>query len=121
MKLSSQKSNLPGRKQVYRVLEGGTAARDVIATAEEDGPPGGRPLLQQVMKGGERTEASQPTPVGEIRAHAAEAVGALPERLRALDPVETPYPIALSEAMATRLDEVRSRLEKQMGTEAGGG
>jgi nicotinate phosphoribosyltransferase len=121
MKLSSQKSNLPGRKQVYRVSEDGTAARDVIATAEEDGPPGGRPLLQQVMAGGERTEAGRPAPVGEIRAHAAEAVGALPERLRALDPVETPYPVALSEAMATRLDEVRSRLEKQMGTEAGGG
>jgi nicotinate phosphoribosyltransferase len=121
MKLSSAKSNLPGRKQVYRFSEDGTAARDVIATAEED-QPSGRPLLQHVMAGGERTEAGQKKkPVEETRAYAEEAVGALPERLRALERVEEPYPVALSDAMDTRLKEVRSRLEEQMGVEAGGG
>ena len=118
MKLSSEKSNLPGRKQVFRFSEDGTASRDVIATAGED-QPGGRPLMQQVMAGGERTEAGRRKPVEEIRAYAEEAVGALPERLRALEKTEDVYPVALSEKMETRLREVRSRLEERMGVEAG--
>jgi nicotinate phosphoribosyltransferase len=124
MKLSSKKSNLPGRKQVFRfseggTSEGGTAARDVIAPAGEDPPPEGRPLLQNVMAGGERTEAGERTPPDELRAYAEEATDALPERLRALEKTEEPYPVELSGAMRERLEEVRGRLEEQMGTEAG--
>lgn len=119
MKLSSEKSNLPGRKQVFRFSEKGTVTRDVIATAGEDPPPDGRPLLQQVMAGGKRTEAGQKKPVEEIRAYAEEATEALPEHLRALERAEDPYPVELSDAMSERLAAVRGRLEEQMGTEAG--
>jgi nicotinate phosphoribosyltransferase len=119
MKLSSEKSNLPGPKQIFRFSEDGTATRDAIATAGED-QPGGRPLLQKVMAGGERTEAGRQRPVGEIRAYAEEAARALPERLRALEAVEEPYPVALSEKMDARLHEVRSELEERMGVAADG-
>lgn len=118
MKLSSEKSNLPGRKQVFRFLEDGEAARDVIAPAGEE-QPGRRPLLKKVMAGGERTEAGQKRPLEEIRAYAGEAVGALPARLRALEKTAEPYPVALSDAMEERLRAVRSRLEEKTGAEAG--
>ena len=119
MKLSSAKSNLPGRKQVFRFSENGTATRDVIATEGEDPSPEGRPLLQHVMAGGERTEAGERRAPEKLRAYAEEAAGALPERLRALEKAEEPYPVELSGAMEDRLENVRERLEGQMGTEAG--
>jgi nicotinate phosphoribosyltransferase len=52
VKLSTGKPVLPGRKQVFRIEEGGRAVRDVIARAEEALP--GRPLLRPVMRGGRR-------------------------------------------------------------------
>ncbi len=47
MKFSTDKSNLPGRKQVYR-----TESHDVIALHDES--VDGRPLLEKVMAGGKR-------------------------------------------------------------------
>lgn len=54
IKTSPGKRILPGRKQVFRVEEGGVAVRDVLARADEraDEHGGGRPLLERVMAGG---------------------------------------------------------------------
>jgi nicotinate phosphoribosyltransferase len=49
IKLSSQKATAPGRKQVFRGVDG-----DTIGLREES-PAGHEPLLVPVMKGGERT------------------------------------------------------------------
>ena len=51
-KLSAGKRIPPGRKQVFRIEENGTAMEDVLACADEEHP--GRPLLCKVMQGGRR-------------------------------------------------------------------
>ena len=111
MKLSSEKSNLPGRKQVYRIVEDSPAARDVIATLEEEKPDGGRPLLQCVMKDGQRTEAGQSQPLEALRQQGEAAWARLPERIRALDMANPPYPIELSAALQEKLEATRKALE----------
>ncbi|ARA93670.1 nicotinate phosphoribosyltransferase [Rhodothermaceae bacterium RA] len=113
MKLSAQKSNLPGRKQVYRLRDAsGLAVQDVIATADEAHE--GEPLLECVMRDGVRTEAGRRS-LDEARAHAQDELQRLPERLRALDPADPPYPVVLSEALQARLDQTRHRLENGAG------
>ena len=60
LKLSPEKETLPGRKQVFRLRDrGGVAIGDVIARADErlDGDP----LLEPVMRGGERLAAGRRT------------------------------------------------------------
>jgi nicotinate phosphoribosyltransferase len=55
LKLSPGKASLPGRKQVWRTVEG-DEHRDTLSLRDEAGPPGGRALLQPVMSGGRRPE-----------------------------------------------------------------
>jgi len=114
MKLSTDKSNLPGRKQVVRQYEGGTAVRDVIAT--EDDRIEGSPLLDRVMAGGERTEAGQPRPLDALREHAQARTAELPDRLHQLDALDddAAYPVVHSDAMQQRLEQTRERLQREM-------
>ncbi len=114
MKLSSEKSNLPGRKQVYRFFEDGEATHDQIATAEETAPEDATPLLQLVMKNGERTEAGRAS-LEDARAHAEASVAKLPARLRALDDADPAYEVRLSDALQEKLDRTRTRLQERIG------
>jgi nicotinate phosphoribosyltransferase len=115
MKLSTDKSNLPGRKQVYRVMDGQTASHDVIALHDE--AHDGVPLLECVMKNGERTEAGRQRPLDDLREYAEERVTQLPDRLRALDKAEEPYEVRLSDGVSSLLEATRERLEQQMAVE----
>jgi len=117
MKLSSQKSNLPGRKQVIRQYDDGTAVRDVIAT-EEDKGHAGAPLLDRVMAGGERTETGASRPLDALREHATARIAELPDRLRTLEKSEEGYDVVLSEAMEQRLNDTRADLHEEMAAEA---
>jgi nicotinate phosphoribosyltransferase len=117
MKLSAEKSNLPGRKQVVRQYEDGVAVRDVIATDDDAGHTGA-PLLERVMADGERTEAGAPRPLDALREHAAARVAELPDRLRALDRSEKDYDVVLTDAMKARLDDTRAELHEAMAVEA---
>ncbi len=96
-KRSESKATWPGRKQVWRRHDpDGRMAGDTLTTAD-DGSPGGTPLLEQVVAGGERPA---PAPDMEtVRAHAARQLAALPESLRALgtDPVPVRVAPALRE------------------------
>ena len=112
MKLSKEKSNLPGRKQVVRQFEAGTAVRDVIAAHDE--PAEGEPLLAKVMEDGTRTEAGQPRELDAIRNYAATQRERLPERLRALDEAEPAYPVVLSDRLERERAQTRQRLEAKM-------
>lgn len=111
MKLSSGKSTLPGRKQVYRVVEGGRAVRDVIAL-DGEAIPDGTPLLQPAMRGGERTEAGR-VPLAEARRYARDAFAQLPPEVQALDPIAEPYPVRISPMLAAERDRVEARLRAQ--------
>ncbi len=116
MKLSSGKSNLPGRKQLVRQYEDGKAIRDVIATESEQ--MSGAPLLELVMKDGERTDAGETRPLKAIREHAAVRISELPDRLRALDPDVDGYEVVVSEGLEERLETTRSELQEAMALEA---
>ena len=96
LKLSPEKPILPGRKQVFREEKDGTFVRDVIAAAQET--HAGRPLLEWVMRDGRRLPAGE-VQLDDVRAHAAEQVHALPERLRSLDPAHPPYPVVVSDRL----------------------
>jgi nicotinate phosphoribosyltransferase len=115
MKLSAEKSNLPGRKQVVRQYEEGLAVRDVIATEEEQ--ISGAPLLERVMADGERTESGTARPLTAIREHASARLSELPERLRALNPDVPDHEVVLSDGLEERLHETRAALERQMAAE----
>jgi nicotinate phosphoribosyltransferase len=54
LKLSRAKATLPGPKQVWRLEESGRLTRDLLGLAYEEGPHGGRPLLEPVMADGRR-------------------------------------------------------------------
>lgn len=119
MKLATNKSNLPGRKQVVRQVNpsGGTdtPVRDVICRWEEAASIDGTPLLECVMRDGDRTASGHPQDIDAIRAYAAEEVDALPSELRALDKATPAYPVEISDALADRRDAVRDALRQKAG------
>ena len=108
IKLSPQKSNLPGPKQIFRTARGGRAAGDVLAARGE--AVAGRPLLVPVMKGGRRTEAGA-VGLAEARERTREELGHLPEACLRLEAMETPYPVELSPALAAETE----RLWRELG------
>ncbi len=106
-KLSPKKPILPGRKQMFRRSEHGEAVGDVIARHDERLE--GRPLLVQMMKGGRRTAAGIET-LSAGRERARREIAALPARLRALEPAEPAYPVAVSPALESEHQRLRARL-----------
>jgi len=112
MKLAEDKSNLPGRKQVIRQYEDGVAVRDVIATEANDAHSGS-PLLDCVMKDGERTDVGAARSLDAHREHAAARRSELPEGLRRLDGASE-YEVVLSDRMEERLTTTREQLSDAM-------
>lgn len=92
VKLSSGKRTFPGRKQVWRVTEGGVATHDVMGLHDETGQDG-RALLSQVMRGG--TRVAPMAPLVEVRQRCLARVAQLPATVRALEPA-APYAVRVS-------------------------
>jgi nicotinate phosphoribosyltransferase len=92
MKLSAGKRTFPGRKQVWRVTDGGVAVHDVMGLEGEHAQDG-RPLLNRVMRDGVRVVPA--LALADMRQRAAERVAQLPAAMRTLDdgPV---YPVRIS-------------------------
>ena len=100
-KRSEGKATWPGRKQVWRRMEGGRFAGDVVSLEGER--VDGAPLLEPAMRAGRRLP--QPT-IEESRRRAAWELRALPDSLKSLD-VSSPYLVRISEGLrrlAARLD-----------------
>jgi nicotinate phosphoribosyltransferase len=106
IKLSSGKRTLPGRKQVFRSIENGAATGDTIADADET--LAGVPLLRPVMRAGRRLGA--PEPLADIRARCRAGIATLPPEIRALEKAASPYPVAVSAALAEDERKVRERI-----------
>jgi len=98
-KLSSGKRLLPGRKQVYR-----TEDADTICRFDES--PGGEPMLIEVMRGGERTDAGRDT-IQTIRQRAQKQIDALPADLRAIEKSESARPVHISDALRNLYNQMR--------------
>jgi nicotinate phosphoribosyltransferase len=94
MKRSTGKATLPGPKQVYRFERAGQVQYDLMAMAGEAAPPGGRALLEPLLREGRRLR--QREPIAAAKERAAAALASLPDRLRALDAVEPAYEVRQS-------------------------
>ncbi len=127
MKLSPAKVTAPGPKQVFRLTDGS----DVIGLRDEDPPPGAELLLQHVMLGGRRVEATADldgaagagvgtgaqTASWKVPSRGLDAARArfeadlarLPERARALrDPA--PPPVRMSERLRDLIERTEAAL-----------
>ena len=106
LKLSTGKTSLPGRKQVYRSRDDeGRFLRDTIALAGEPVPDGAEPLLKEVMRGGRVVAPSPPLP--EIRARLASELASLASPHKALrSPAR--YDVRVSDS----LEALRARLAR---------
>jgi len=95
-KRSEGKATWPGRKQVYRDYDdqGQYMQADVITM--EDDVPQGVPLIQAVMKGGQRLQPAEP--LATSRERAARQLAQLPEHLRALG-TTPPFLVTISPAL----------------------
>jgi len=80
MKGSTGKATYPGRKQIFRQLEGDKWAGDRLGLMSESPDPAENSLLQQVMKGGNRLQP--PETLREIAQRTRHSVSALPIALR---------------------------------------
>lgn len=105
-KRSAGKATWPGRKQVWRRLDGdGRIAGDVLSLADD--PHDGEPLIRPVMRGGRRV-APAPS-LADSRARAALELSRLPEPLRRREAGAT-CPVEVAEALVRLAAEVDRRL-----------
>lgn len=111
MKLSPNKSILPGRKQVFRAEKNGIATHDTIARHDER--LAGRPLLAPVMRHGQRLPAGSDS-LRTARDRAAAEIAALPANLRSLTQAQPPYPVEMSTALEAERASVRQSIEKML-------
>jgi len=82
--------------------------RDMIGRADEKLP--GEPLLQLVMKDGERQEAGR-VMLNDARRHAQHEQGRMPESLMRLTLADSPYPTQISAGLRQDFEVLRRALE----------
>jgi nicotinate phosphoribosyltransferase len=107
LKLSTKKVLYPGRKQVFRTIEDGRMTGDLIARHDEQ--RAGEPLLQPVMRGGQRLPAGRVS-LEAARQHARRERERLPESLLRIERTETSYPVSVSDALKEDLEALRRSL-----------
>jgi len=102
MKRSPGKETYPGRKQVWRRVEGGIAVEDVIdLEGDERGGATGRPLLKQVMRAGRRESHAEDLSAMRVRSRAA--VAELPDSVRRLHDAAS-YAVRLGSALQAAIE-----------------
>jgi nicotinate phosphoribosyltransferase len=108
MKRSVGKGTLPGRKQVWRRFENGTAQEDVMEqVASGVAIPSARPLLTRVMSAGKR---DRPEPaLSELRSRSQAAIAAVPESIRRLHRPER-YPVRFGATLQASVDRMSSAI-----------
>jgi nicotinate phosphoribosyltransferase len=92
LKLSHDKRNYPGAKQVFRFTRNGRFERDLIACTGERFDSA-EPLLRCVMREGKRLTPSPP--LSDVRRRARELVACLPQEVRRLQDAAE-YPVEFS-------------------------
>lgn len=102
LKGSTAKKTLPGAKQVYRRDRDGILEGDTIAGENE--VLNGKPLLEPIVRGGERVRPEES--LESIRERATAQRDALPPHLRSLDPVTQPYPVAVSDTLQAEAERL---------------
>ncbi|HIK10638.1 MAG TPA: nicotinate phosphoribosyltransferase [Oscillatoriaceae cyanobacterium M33_DOE_052] len=106
MKQSSGKPSYPGRKQVFRRTNDGVVVGDRLALATETPMEEEKPLLELVVKAGERVVSADT--LEEIAARTSAAVAALPPETRRLD-----QPISIDVVVSPQLQALTEQTQKQ--------
>jgi nicotinate phosphoribosyltransferase len=110
MKQSINKATYPGRKQIYRQFAHGKAIKDRLALAHESPLENEQPLLQLVMKQGQKVRS--PEMLGEIQKRTAATVASLPASTRQLnDPSPLPVEISNTLQQLTLATQQRQKVE----------
>ncbi len=105
-KVSSGKQTWPGRKQVYRLRDSdGMLIRDILTTLDDQ--PSGEPLLQPVMRQGQRLKPAES--VEKIRERVTREFESLPAELTQLEG-EVTFPVEISAALEQLTLETNRRL-----------
>ena len=108
-KFSRAKVTYPGRKQVLRYSAiDGEFEGDRIAL-DGEAANGGRPLLVQVMRGGQRI--APPEPVSALRDRCISSLARLPARCRRIGRTAV-YPVRYSQRLERMLEKVRRRVSR---------
>jgi nicotinate phosphoribosyltransferase len=111
LKASADKATYPGRKQIFRTIQGGTWGSDRLGLMDEAAVAGEVPLLQPVMVEGQRR--SPPESLPAIAARTRAAVAALPAPLRDLA-----QPVSLSPRISDKLQALTQQtLARQIYTD----
>ncbi|MFD0164205.1 nicotinate phosphoribosyltransferase [Streptomyces decoyicus] len=107
MKLSSAKATAPGRKQVFRR----PGCVDVLGLADEPVPVGSTPLLETLMRDGERSTPRDR--LEDARRRVAADVAGLPATARY---IRSPHPVRakVSKRLAALTEQVRQRIEREV-------
>ncbi len=109
MKLSTDKTTLPGRKQVYRLTDDeGIYIKDVISL-ENEPADGKEPLLSKFMEKG-KLRYKLPA-LNEIRATATKNLSKLPERYKKLTEAPT-YPVELSPSLIDLIKLMKKKIRE---------
>ncbi len=103
MKESTGKVTYPGRKQVFRQFENGVVKRDRLGLISE-AAESETPLLQLVLKEGQRLEESEP--LGAIAQRTAQSVASLPTVVRQLEQPDA-IPVELSAPLSDLTHSIR--------------
>jgi nicotinate phosphoribosyltransferase len=101
-KKSEGKETFPGRKQIFRICEGGRMREDVLAL--EGDHEEGLPLIEKVMEQGRRLSPSRD--LSEIARHCREQIQAMPDPLKRLDSAPA-YTVRLSASLAALRESFR--------------
>lgn len=108
MKGSDGKTTWPGRKQVFRRIDGGgQLQQDRLGLAQETGAPEELPLLQQVIQAGRRI--SSPEALDQIAARTRQSVQSLPRELRC--PIN---PAPFSPSISSKLQAATHTAQKRV-------
>lgn len=104
MKESPGKITYPGRKQIFRQIENGSVVGDRLGLVTEF--PTGTPLLQLVIKQGQRIQEQET--LSQIRDRTAASVASLSPSTRQFEQ-PTSIPVELSTALTELVDRTRER------------
>ncbi|MDD5473508.1 MAG: nicotinate phosphoribosyltransferase [Candidatus Methanoperedens sp.] len=111
MKLSEEKAKatLPGKKNVWRIVEKGKFKKDVISL-DDEAVENAEPLLEQVVKNG-KIVCERPT-LDEIRQTVAQNFSKLPDKYKKLDGSPA-YPVELSPGLAALRKTIVEKIKRE--------
>lgn len=109
MKQSSHKATYPGRKQIYRQMSENQVIKDRLALATESPLENEQPLLQLVVKNGQRVQP--PETIAQIQQRTSASVASLATSTRQLNR-PTPLSVEISDALQQLTETTKRRLAR---------